>query len=341
MLTRQVFRWSVLALLAASVNLQAQESAERMTAAAEKFLATLKPEQKVKALLAADDKERFNWHFIPLEDKGVRKSTRKGLALEAMSEEQQAAALDLVKTGSSPSGYKSIREIMDREAMLHKLEMGKNWTRRVDWYFVTIFGEPGKKGKWSWRFEGHHLCLNYALEDGKLIGATPCFFGVNPAEAKDSALKGDRPLAATEDLARTLYLKLDDAQKTAAKKMDFPDIEGAALKTPVKEPIGVAVSQFNDEQKKLLVRLIANYLERQPADIALTQIKQIQDAGFDKITFAYSGEPESGKPHAYVIYGPTFVIQYENEQTDPENNPANHIHSVYRNLKSDFGGAEK
>ena len=46
----------------------------------------------------------------------------------------------------------------------------------------------------------------------------------------------------------------------------------------------------------------------------------------------------AGKRHTYNIQGPTLLIHYMNEQTDPHNNPANHIHSVYRSLGNDFGG---
>src|SRR5262249_8397980 len=47
---------------------QATESAgAKMTAAAQKFLDTLSAEQKAKAVIAFDDKERTNWHFTPRE----------------------------------------------------------------------------------------------------------------------------------------------------------------------------------------------------------------------------------------------------------------------------------
>ena len=43
----------------------------------------------------------------------------------------------------------------------------------------------------------------------------------------------------------------------------------------------------------------------------------------------------SGDVFYYRVQGPTFVIEY-----DVTNRSADHVHSVYRDLEHDFGGAE-
>ena len=55
-------------------------------------------------------------------------------------------------------------------------------------YYLKIFGSPMNGGKWGWRVEGHHLSLNFALENGKIVAATPVFFGANPAELRQGPL---------------------------------------------------------------------------------------------------------------------------------------------------------
>jgi hypothetical protein len=169
-----------LALVAGLVGVayvgQATESAGiKMTTAAQKFLDTLTPEQKSTAAFAFDDKERTNWHFVPMEKGG--KPTRKGLPLEAMNAEQKKAALELVRAGTSPDGYTAATTIMSLEAILRELEQGKGPTRNPEWYFFSVFGAPSKTGQWGWRVEGHHLSLNFTIDSGKVIGATPAFFG--------------------------------------------------------------------------------------------------------------------------------------------------------------------
>jgi hypothetical protein len=74
-----------------------------------------------------------------------------------------------------------------------------------------------------------------------------------------------------------------------------------------------------------------------PEEIGRAELAQVREAGIDKIYFAYAGGVEPAKPHTYRIQGPTFLVEFLNVQSDSANNPANHIHSVWRNIKGDFG----
>ncbi len=64
-------------------------------------------------------------------------------------------------------------------------------------------------------------------------------------------------------------------------------------------------------------------------------LKEIQQAGLNNLRFSWAGaqEPMIGKPHYYRVQGPTIIIEYDNSQ-----NNANHVHTVIRDLKRDFGG---
>ena len=69
-------------------------------------------------------------------------------------------------------------------------------------------------------------------------------------------------------------------------------------------------------------------------------LAQVKKAGLDAVYFAYGGgDGTPGKPYSYRVQGPTFVIEFLNEQKDSAGNPANHIHSAWRNLRGDFGTA--
>lgn len=321
----------------AYVAQQTEPAAAKMAAAANKFLDSLSAEQRAKATFDFNDKERLNWHFIPLQD-AQKKSTRKGVPLEDMTDDQRQAALGLLKAGTSASGGKQAETIMSLESILRELEAGGAMVRNPAWYFVTIFGKPSPTGKWGWRWEGHHLALNFTMEDGKVASATPAFFGANPATVKDGPRKGLRTLPETEDLAKELFQSLDENQKKVAlQEKPFPEIAGKTPTPKVGEPKGLAAAKMTDKQRGILEKLIRTYANRMPADVAETQMKQVQDGGFDKIHFAYSGGVEPGKPHTYRVQGPTFVLEFLNEQADSAKNPANHIHSAWRSLKGDFG----
>lgn len=140
-----------------------------------------------------------------------------------MNAEQKAAALNMVRSSTSPEGYTKATTIMSLEAILRELEQGKGPTRNPEWYFFTVFGTPAKSGKWGWRVEGHHLSLNFTVDGGKVVSTTPAFFGANPALVKGGPQKGLRTLPAAEDLARQLFLGLsEDQKKTASLKCSTP-----------------------------------------------------------------------------------------------------------------------
>lgn len=309
----------------------------KMAAAADRFLQTLSPEQKARAALAFDDKERFNWNFVPLQTKD-RKPTRKGLPLEDMTDAQKDAAKALLRAGTSPGGYTKATTIMGLEAILRELEQGGSMVRNPGWYFVTVFGTPSKTGKWGWRIEGHHLSLNFTVENGRVIGSTPAFFGANPARLLAGDQKGARVLADAEDLAIELFNSLDEEQKQVALQEKLADeIEQAKAAPTVGAPKGLAAAKMTDKQRATLVKLLEAYTNRMPADIAAAEMAQVREAGIDKVHFAYAGGTQPGKPHTYLIQGPTFLVEFLNVQPDSAKNPANHIHSAWRNIKGDFG----
>ncbi len=328
----------------AYVNQVTETAGSRMATAAEKFLGTLTADQKKNATFDFDDKERLNWHFIPLQDQ-AKKSTRRGLPLEAMSKEQKAAALELVRAGTSATGYTEAVTIMSLEAILHELETERKknvMVRNPEWYFFSVFGTPSKTGKWGWRVEGHHLSLNFTLDKGGVVAATPAFFGANPATVKSGPKKGQRTLPQAEDLAKELFLSFDAGQKKVAfQPKQFPEIAGRTKDPSVGAPVGLAAAKMSDKQKQTLHKLIQSYADRMPADVAAVQMKSVHDAGLDKVYFAFAGGTEEGQPHTYRVQGPTFVLEFLNTQTDGAENPANHIHSAWRNLKGDFGLAAR
>jgi hypothetical protein len=328
----------------AYVNQAPTSAGEQMTAAADKFLASLKPEQKEKGTFDFDSQERTNWYFVPRQDRDKR-PTRKGLPLQDMSAEQQALARDLVHAGTSASGYKKAITIMSLEAILRELEKSGSMVRNPEWYFFTVFGTPSKTGKWGWRVEGHHLSLNFTIDRGKVLAATPAFFGANPADVKAGPRKGLRTLPEAEDLARELFASLDEEQKKVAfQEKPFPEIEQAVAK-PTKgydRPRGLAAEKMKDGQKATLKKLIEGYAGRMPPEVAARQLADIQAAGPKKVHFAFHQDTDKrGKPYTYRVQGPTFVIEFLNIQADSAGNPANHIHSCWRNIQGDFGLAQR
>ena len=182
---------------------------QRMGEAVENFLAALTADQRRKAVIAFNDEtERTAWYYTPI--------YRAGLPLTEMTRPQQRLAMKVVATGLSRAGYNTASTIMGLETTLDAREGWSRDDRDPVRYYLSIFGEPDAEKPWGWRFEGHHISLNYTLVKGQIVAPTPTFFGANPAESALGGVATLRPLSGIEDLARDLLHTLDEGQRAAA-----------------------------------------------------------------------------------------------------------------------------
>ena len=102
---------------------------------------------------------------------------------------------------------------------------------------------------------------------------------------------------------------------------------------PGTTPEGFPASKMNAKQTEQLMALIQEYTAgRTSAEYAAVTLADIKKAGIGNIYFAWAGGDKLGDPHYYRVHGPTFLIEYDNTQ-----NGANHVQSVFRDLKNDFG----
>ena len=297
-----------------------------MVTAAQEFLASLDEGQRTKATFALTDAERLNWHFIPRE--------RKGISFKAMTPAQRQKARELLRHGLSTDGLGKTNNIIELENVLRELG-GNPSVRDPELYFFSVFGTPSQQQPWGWRFEGHHLSLNYTFANGDAVATAPAFMGANPAEVRSGSKRGLRALAAEEDLARAFMSSLTAAQRTAVTiaaqaPADIITMNNAEVR-PL-SPAGIPIAQLDGPQRERLMRVVDEYLNRMHGAIAQQRRARLQRSDLDQITFAWAGSIERGQPHYYRIQGPTFLIEYDNTQND-----ANHIHSVWRDFQGDFG----
>jgi len=303
-------------------------AASAMAEAANKFLASLTPEQKAKATLDFADENRRDWTVVPRD--------RKGVPLKDLDENQRKLAMEFMKTGLGSAGYQKATTIMSLEPVLAQLEgPNRRFPRDPELYYFTIFGTPSPKAPWGWRVEGHHISIHYTIVKGEMLSNTPLAFGANPAEVREGERKGLRALAGEEDRGRDLILALDEKQRAVAifdQKAPTDILTLAKIKADPLKPEGIPAGQMNDKQQALLGKLIDEYLARMPQEVAEERSKKMREAGFDKIYFGWAGGVNKGDPHYYRVQSPTFLIEYDNTQND-----ANHIHSVWRDFNGDFG----
>lgn len=300
------------------------ETSAMMREAASMLLASLSEEQKSRIAYPAWSIERMQWSYLPGE--------RAGLALRNMKGNQRKLALALLASGLSRRANIQALAIMSLENILRE-------TLRLDrfnseYYFITIFGSPTGPNPWAWRFEGHHISVNCLMVDGD-IAVTPNFLGANPACILEGPASGFRVLAAEEDRARQLLLSLDPLRRSLVLIGDSAPLDVVTKWQPRVEPdapTGLPLSRMNEEQGKLLLRLLRVYTSRMPPEMSDAYWEKMDNDGMGNIHFAWAGPIESGKPHYYRLHGPGFLIEYDNVQND-----ANHIHTVWRDFRNDWG----
>lgn len=300
-----------------------------MVGAAKAFVESLPEKLRPEALLKFDDPARKTWHYVPMDRPGVRYAQ--------MNDAQRRAARRLLRSGLSSQGMLKVEEIVAMENVLRELENG-NPGRDPERYVFRVFGEPGDAHGWGWKFEGHHLSLNFTLIGREVVGVTPMFMGSNPGEVMKGAWAGKRVLASEEDLARELMGMLTEDQKKAAVVAE--EAPGDVLTTPgrpvegawPKEQMGLAVAAMSEAQRDACVRLLEEFARNLRGDLAESELARIRNAGLEKVRFCWAGPRERGKPHYYRLVGPTFAIEYDNTQND-----ANHVHVVWHDVERDFG----
>jgi hypothetical protein len=324
--------WKRVLLIAGALGLltaayERTQTASLMVESAKAYLAALKPAQRAQTVIPLDSEERMNWHYTPV--------PRKGLALREMNPEQRHLAEALLSAGLSTQGVIKAHTIMSLDQVLKELEQDKGPERDPDKYYVSIFGEPTQHGNWGFRFEGHHVSLNYTIVDGN-IASSPSFFGANPAEVKTGPRAGLRTLMREEDLALDLVQSLTDEQravavvdKTAPKDIITAESRKAALNG---QPNGLPYSRMNPKQKELLGQLVSEYASNFPAPITDMRMDQFRKAQAN-LYFAWAGGIKRGDPQYYRVQTPAFLIEFDKTQDN-----GNHIHSVWRDFENDWGG---
>ncbi len=304
---------------------------------ADAFLGTLTEDQKAIAVMEYDSPQRVDWHFIP-------KKTRKGLVMREMNTAQRTAALRLVRAMLSEAGYGKASKIMLLEGVLRQLEGdGGNWERDPQKYYLTIFGTPSNRGAWGLSFEGHHLSLNFVCRDGQVVDSTPQFFAANPATVMDDLpgpiKKGTRVLREEEQLAFDLVNSLGADQREQALLSDQAPKEirfAGTAQVEIGDPEGIPASKLNESQQRQLRDLVLTYVDAVADKVAKRRRALIEQNGWENIHFAWAGATEPGIGHYYRIRGKDFLIEFVNTQADAAGNPANHIHSVWRDVTGDF-----
>lgn len=296
--------------------------AAQMLRHTQEFLAALPESQRMKAHKDFDDSSRMDWSFFP--------RVRFGLELDSIKDNPMAfdSAEALLNCGLSESGATTaqrIRLLDPKEDHGGGVRLGPNR------YAITIYGEPSSVGKWGWRVEGHHLTLNWTLDQGRVVSVSPAGFGISPF----TNANGDPQVLGEDQQAYLDFLStLDGDSRTKAKRDgtmpgEVPGVGAPRPKPP--ERVGVQLSSLSEASQAAAWRILDTVYDRLDPELAWTR-RAAARAAADDIFFSWSGTGLAFRPNAYRIEGEDFTFDFVNTQDG-----GNHVHTLYREGDRDFG----
>lgn len=320
------------------------------------ILDTFSAEQRAAAVFAFDDPRRLDWDIIPKPD-------RVGVSMHRLDRHQKVVLLDLVRLTVSHEVFTKILAIMQLEHVLRAREaaflgVAAPLWRTSDSYFFSVFGRPGFEDTWSFRFLGHHVCLNVTIVNQRWISMTPSALGQQPAldagvlnplaadeglgfELLESLTAGQRSVAVIHDVAPADFVSRQVPRIGALEYPDHYDLgmpqyqistaDRKALALIREQPSGIRADALDERQQAVLNRLIDTYLGRL-SDVAAAGYRAGIDAdGQSSVYFAWAGGPVRGVPHYFRVQTRSLLIEMVNAVDSGD-----HIHSVIRDFGFDF-----
>ena len=335
----------LLSYYAATLFSQEYEKEIRKTALT--FIDSLTPLQKKRALLEFSDSARTQWNNLPV---GLR--PRAGINMGSLSDNQRILVHRILSASLSSQGYLKATSIMHLDNLLnmyvdtmyqrkemnektHQFMIDLKWSHQN--FYLAFFGNPQTDTSWGYKLEGHHLSLNFTFHQNKL-SITPMFVGTDPAEYPILEYAGWRVLGKEEDLGLKLINMMSPAQKkkaTLSTEVPGDIITSAESGKRLVDYQGIKGSELNIQQLEIVKQMIREFVFNLSYEKAVVEYDKIVKAGIGNLYFSWIGAYEEKQAHYYILNGPTFLIEFDNN--GGPRRVANHIHAIWREKGNEYG----
>ncbi|MVM33668.1 DUF3500 domain-containing protein [Spirosoma sp. HMF4905] len=312
----------------------------RIVCLAEAFKATLSADQVATVQRTYSKTDAAKWSNFPEFSERPR---RVGIQLGSLNEVQLKAAKTLLAAAMAQNvpneGFDELEGNLAADEYLGKL-INKTSTFNAGNYYLAFLGTPSATGLWELQFGGHHFAVANTYKDGKAIGLTPSFRGVEPIAPVTINGRTHQSMEQERQAFADMLGSLTNAEQTTAKlSATFRDIllgPGADGQFPTTKQ-GIKVGTLSATQKKLVLNAIKLYVnDLDPATVATVLTNYTTD--LDNTYVAFSGSGTMSQPGDYVrIDGPRVWIEYSGQPSRDIPGTV-HPHSVWRDHTSDYGG---
>lgn len=320
------------------------ETISNTAEAAQAFLATLSTEEQDAVLYDYDAEEKSTgWSNFP-----VTFVQRSGVNLTDLTEEQQAAALNVLKNLLNDDAYQMIEDIMASDQYLN--DESNTTEDSLGQYYIAFFGDPSSDSDWSIQFGGHHIGINATFSDGAITFA-PTHLGTQPSEWTNEDGETVAALSNMYETAFAFYDSLTEEQQAQLYQGEELDSMVCAPGSTCDYPTGTGLkgSDLTDEQKELLLDVIANWVGLADEETTETELDAIRET-LDDTYINWSGATEydtsTGDGIYFQISGPKVYIEFANQQGSAGADIDGvitagwgHIHTIYRDPTNDYANS--
>jgi Protein of unknown function (DUF3500) len=300
--------------------------------AATAFLTSLSPEMRVIAQLSFTDTSRTKWSNLP-----NLQYTRKGAWLKDLTDDQKQRIHAILRTVLSQQGYQKILFIMQYdEAALERLKAANNpiaarYSNKNYWF--TIFGEPKVGNAWGFKFEGHHISLNFTFSP-KSVTCTPLFTGINPALITSGDYAGRHLMYEEDAFGKALFNSLSPNLKAQARIAEHPKDADVMVQKGTEaflsQKQGIPYTALNAAQKEIVTGIIEAWVKNVAPAIANKKMKRM-NRSLNNAYFVWMGSQDATQLHYYRLQSPAFVIEFTNRDGG-----IYHYHTMWRDVAEDF-----
>ena len=315
------------------------------------FLQALTAEQRQRCSFAIDATEWRTWINVHMNH------FRHGLMLEDLAQPVRDLALEILRATLSARGFDQARSIMRLNELLAELtgdhEAFGEWP-----YFVSIFGEPGGDEPWGWQIDGHHLCVNTVVFDGRIV-MTPAFMGAEPRRVRHGPLAGTSLFDPEEALGLDLIRSFDTAQRDRA--IIYPSHPSRRHPRPPPEPVrrSHAGRRLPRQPRGAVPRRRRQRHDRCPADACCSPSSARTSDGavtgtptvrmnevashLDETWFSWYGGTGNDSPFYYRVHSPVILVEFDHHPGvafDNEEPSRHHVHTVVRTPNGGDYGAD-
>ncbi len=318
--------------------------------AARAFIQAITPAQRERTGFALDATEWRMWINVHMNH------FRHGLMLEDLAQDTRELALDILRATLSARGFHQARSIMRINQLL--AELTGDFEAFGEWpYFMSIFGTPGGDGPWGWQIDGHHLCINAVVFDGRIV-MTPSFMGSEPRSVHSGPMAGLSLFGPEEAFGLDLIRSLDPIQR--AQAVIYPSIHpddipsnlqnlfdgrmqaGAFHDNLIAPYRGVSASQMTDAQRQVLLELAGTYVGWSADGHAGVKMTEVRNH-LDNTWFSWYGGTDDDSPFYYRVHSPVILIEFDHHPGigfDNDVPTRHHVHTVVRTPNGGDYGAD-